>query len=189
MENYDREFLDYMKTKYRLTLEEATSGTEAQIIKFAIAWNVWKRAKEVYSKDNETSIYKFMSGDHSRLDYIFQEFRKSKNPMEARQLFLQFRAGMERHMKWEEDILFPLAGKKLGEGSAMIDELIMQHGRIREGIKEMSASLKERDAGLESDLERLLAAHDRMEENGIYPWIDDYVDGKERNDALSRMAR
>ena len=86
MEQYDKEFLEYMKTKYKLTLYEATKGTEPQIIKFAIAWDVWRQAKNVYSK-GEQGIYGFMSRDHSRLDYIFQEFRKSKKAAEAEQLF------------------------------------------------------------------------------------------------------
>ncbi len=92
MEQYDKEFLEYMKTKYKLTLDEATKGTEPQIIKFAIAWDVWKQAKSAYSK-REQDIYGFMSRDHSRLDYIFQEFRKSKKAAEAEQLFSEFRAG------------------------------------------------------------------------------------------------
>ncbi len=47
-----------------------------QIIKFVVAWGIWKRAKNTYSKKEQDSIAGFMSRDHSRLDYIFQEFRK-----------------------------------------------------------------------------------------------------------------
>ncbi len=186
MEQYDKEFLEYMKTKYKLTLYEATKGTEPQIIKFAIAWDVWRQAKNVYSK-GEQGIYGFMSRDHSRLDYIFQEFRKSKKAAEAEQLFLEFRAGTERHIKWEEDVLFPLAKKKIGEDSPMIDELITQHNRIRADLKGLADCLKTRNSSLENDLEQLLAAHDKMEEEGIYPWVDDYIDDKAKEAALSKM--
>ena len=186
MEQYDKEFLEYMKTKYKLTLDEATKGTEPQIIKFAIAWDVWKQAKSAYSK-REQDIYGFMSRDHSRLDYIFQEFRKSKNAAEAEQLFLEFRAGIERHIKWEEDILFPLAKKKMGDDSPMIDELIVQHNRIKDDLKGLAVSLKARDTAIENDLAQLLAAHDKMEEEDMYPWIDDYIDDKAKKEALSRM--
>ena len=186
MEQYDKEFLEYMKTKYKLTLDEATKGTEPQIIKFAVAWDVWKQAKSTYS-NMEQDIYEFMSRDHSRLDYIFQEFRKSKKAAEAEQLFLEFRAGMERHIKWEEDILFPLAKKKIGDDSPMVDELIVQHNRIKDDLRGLADSLKTRDKILEDDLEQLLAAHDKMEEEDMYPWIDDYIEDKAKKEALSRM--
>ncbi|MDE1871355.1 MAG: hypothetical protein KGI06_03885 [Candidatus Micrarchaeota archaeon] len=48
MEKYDKEFLDYMEKKYRITLEKATRGREVEIITFAVAWNVWKQAKKLY---------------------------------------------------------------------------------------------------------------------------------------------
>ena len=128
-----------------------------------------------------------MSRDHSRLDYIFQEFRKSKKAAEAEQLFLEFRAGIERHIKWEEDILFPLAKKKRGDDPPIIDELIVQHNRIKEDLRGLADSLKARDTTLEKDLEQLLAAHDKMEEEDMYPWIDNYIDDKAKKEALSRM--
>ena len=48
MERYDKEFLDYMKNRYKITLEKAKSGREVEIITFAVAWNVWKQARRVY---------------------------------------------------------------------------------------------------------------------------------------------
>ena len=187
MEQYDKEFLDYMKAKFKITLSDATNGSESQIIKFAVAWNVWKQAKKLYSKPVRSSISGFMSEDHSRLDYIFQEFKKAQKTEEAKQLFLEFREGIERHIRWEEEILFPIAKLKLGDDSAMIDELVTQHKKIRENVQKMSLHLDSRNAGLETDLEQLLTSHDRMEEEGIYPWIDDSIDEKTRKDALSKM--
>ena len=53
MVKYDKEFLDYMKEKYHITLYEATNGTEMQRIRFAIAWYIWKRAKKVFTENKE----------------------------------------------------------------------------------------------------------------------------------------
>jgi hypothetical protein len=49
MEKYDKEFLDYMEDKYNITLEKAKTGREVEIVTFAVAWNVWKQAKKIYS--------------------------------------------------------------------------------------------------------------------------------------------
>lgn len=187
MENYDKEFLAYMKTKYKITLEEATSGQESQIINFAIAWNVWKQAKMIYSQNKEINISKFMSADHSRLNYIFQEFKESQKADGYKLLFAEFKIGIERHIRWEEEILFPLAKLKLGNDSAIIDELLLQHKRIIEDVNEISIHLNARNAIIETDLESLLTAHDKMEEDGIYPWLDESIDGETRKDALSKM--
>lgn len=50
MTEYDKEFLDYMKSKYNITVENATKGSEREIITFAVAWDVWKHAKQIYSR-------------------------------------------------------------------------------------------------------------------------------------------
>ena len=47
MEKYDKEFLEYMEGKYKITLEKATNGSEMEIIRFALAWDVWKQSKKV----------------------------------------------------------------------------------------------------------------------------------------------
>ena len=46
MEKYDKEFLNYMKDKYKITPAKAKNGREVEIITFAVAWNVWKQAKK-----------------------------------------------------------------------------------------------------------------------------------------------
>lgn len=56
MQKYDREFLDYMEKKYKITLENATSGSEKEIITFAVAWDIWKRAKKFYEAKNQPII-------------------------------------------------------------------------------------------------------------------------------------
>jgi hemerythrin superfamily protein len=187
MEQYDKEFLDYMRTKYKLTLDEATNGTEPQVIKFAVAWDVWKHAKSIYYDAKKESITDFMSKDHSRLDHIFQTFRKSKNDNERRQLFLEFKAGLERHMGWEENILFPPVKRELGDDSGMIDELIMQHNRMREDLNGIASGQINSSVSFETDMEQLLAAHDKMEEEGIYPWVDDNLENKEKTEILSKI--
>ena len=37
-----------MEKKYGITLEKATSGKEMEIIRFALAWDIWKQARKIY---------------------------------------------------------------------------------------------------------------------------------------------
>lgn len=55
------------------------------------------------------NIYQFYSDDHARLDRLFELFhqRKENDPGGALGFLEQFKAGLERHMAWEEAVLFP----------------------------------------------------------------------------------
>ncbi len=50
MTDYDKEFLDYMESKYHITVEDATNGSEKAILTFTVAWDIWKQAKRVYAQ-------------------------------------------------------------------------------------------------------------------------------------------
>ena len=55
-------------------------------------------------------VMDFMAQDHDRLDAIFRQFqsRKTAGLSDAEKLFSEFKTGLEKHIVWEEEILFPL---------------------------------------------------------------------------------
>ena len=57
-----------------------------------------------------------MEKDHDRLDDLFNKYKDLKNsdPNKAEEMFSEFKSGLEKHILWEEDILFPLFEKKTG---------------------------------------------------------------------------
>lgn len=134
-----------------------------------------------------------MSKDHERLDKIFSEFKNSEHEdiENAPKLLIEFKEGIERHIRWEEEILFPLVESKLNEKDpAIIKELLVQHKRIKEDVDDLYAYVnggKATNKVVENDLGQLLIYHDKMEEEGIYPWIDEFVDEKNRESALHKM--
>ena len=63
-----------------------------------------------------TTITDYYAKDHDRLDGLFksyQQFKRSDFP-KAKEAFVGFKFGLQRHIIWEEDILFPLFEKKMG---------------------------------------------------------------------------
>ena len=58
---------------------------------------------------NTDSITGNFEDDHARLDRLFQEFQGTKRHDLARAAvsFAEFKAGLERHIVGEEEILFP----------------------------------------------------------------------------------
>ena len=61
-------------------------------------------------------IKSYFQRDHERLDNLFKEFQVTKacDIDSARKRFENFRRGLEQHMAWEENILFPLFESKTG---------------------------------------------------------------------------
>ena len=63
-----------------------------------------------------TTILEFMSLDHDRLDNKIRMYGKEKllEIERAESIFLFFKSELERHIIWEEDILFPIFERKTG---------------------------------------------------------------------------
>ena len=130
------------------------------------------------------SVSEFMSNDHHRLDRLFDEFKKKTVGDRAGsiKLFAEFKAGLEKHIGWEEGMLFRLVDRASENGPTLLtDELRTQHKRIKSLLDEISSKLaegKEVTKPLENELELVLNAHDKLEENDAYPWIDKFVDSE-----------
>jgi regulator of cell morphogenesis and NO signaling len=140
------------------------------------------------------TILEFMSVDHDRLDEIFEGFKKLKQDDidGAKTLFLDFKAGLEQHIVWEEDILFPI----FEEGTGMRDTgptavMRMEHRQIRSfleeiGEKVLMGELQEIDEAKTGLLE-VLGSHNQKEENILYPAIDSLTSEQEKEQAITRM--
>ena len=66
---------------------------------------------------SERTISSMFDEDHDRLDALFKSFQTLKRTdfPRAKRAFLEFKTGMQRHVAWEEDVMFPLWEKKSGQ--------------------------------------------------------------------------
>lgn len=122
-------------------------------------------------------ITAFMRRDHAALDALLALLRRD-GPLDPEALD-RFRRGLERHIAWEERLLFPAFSRALGsEAEGSVTAMETQH---REFIAHLDALRGGRlsDEARRNVLQSLLddlADHNHAEESAIYPWLDDALD-------------
>ena len=139
-------------------------------------------------------VFDFMAQDHDRLDGIFKEFRgiKVQDLKKAKSFFHDFKIGLQKHIVWEEEILFPIFENKTGmfeTGPTAV--MRMEHRQIKEFLEKihdriLKGETKEIDE-LEKGLIEVLTAHNQKEENILYPWIDDSISETEKEEVFTQM--
>ena len=139
------------------------------------------------------TIKQFFEEDHDRLDSLFRNFQKMKNLdyPKAKDFFVQFKTGLQRHIVWEEQILFPLFEKKTGlfQGGPT-DVMRMEHLQIGLHLEAIHEKVKRLDPASDRDEQRLLdvlSLHNMKEENALYPALDDAVTPKEIEILFAQM--
>ena len=140
------------------------------------------------------SILEFMGKDHDRLDELFKEFRQvvysDKN--KAKNLFHDFKTGLQRHIIWEEDLLFPVFDDKTGmHDTGPTAVMRTEHKHIKGFLEEINDELVNgAAAGIENTAKELVAVltnHNNKEESILYQWIDESLDDKERKELFILM--
>jgi len=122
-------------------------------------------------------IADFMSKDHDRLDGLFKEFQSKKitEPENVKKSFFDFKSGLERHIVWEEEILFPIFEERTGMQGGPTAVMRMEHIQIKKLLSSIYDQILKRNfetESLESQLFGILSSHNVKEENVLYPWID-----------------
>jgi iron-sulfur cluster repair protein YtfE (RIC family) len=142
---------------------------------------------------DQNTISTFYEQDHDRLDELFKTFQKFKRSdfAKAKEAFKEFKFGLQRHIVWEEDLLFPLWEKKTGMSDGgptfVMRNEHRQIGQLLEAIHDKVA-----DQNLECDQEEqallnLLGSHNMKEERVLYPAIDQVTNEEERETVFRSM--
>jgi iron-sulfur cluster repair protein YtfE (RIC family) len=123
-------------------------------------------------------ISEYFEKDHNRLDELFKNFQewKFKDFSKAKEYFVAFKQGLQRHIVWEEEILFSLFERITGlsnEGPTYVMKL--EHRLIGEKLEAIHKKVQIKDPN--SDLEEkellsVLSEHNDKEEKILYPAID-----------------
>ena len=132
-----------------------------------------------------------LAWDHDRLEAIEDRaFRlyAAGDTTAARTAWAEFDLGLRRHIRFEEDILFPtferVTGMPPGAGPTLV--MRIEHLRIEELLAAIGGALHGAGTSpllLRSELHRVLGEHNEKEELVLYPMTDQSL-GAAESDAL-----
>ncbi|QQS48825.1 MAG: hemerythrin domain-containing protein [Acidobacteriota bacterium] len=137
------------------------------------------------------AIFEYMSHDHDRLDAILAEFCMEPDAGKAKELFLRFDTGLRAHIDWEEEILFPPFEERTGmRNSGPTAVMRIEHQQIKQYLQIILETIGEHDPGESVNaLINLLTAHNKKEENILYPWMDQTLSEVESLALLDQIRR
>lgn len=144
---------------------------------------------------SDDTISGYYAADHDRLDALFTQYRSTKanEPIAARAMFDEFRSGLQRHIAWEEGILFPVFESHTGmRHTGPTAVMRAEHRQIEQYLAAIGQRLHQDDVATDDDDARLLSlleSHNFKEEHILYPAIDSQVTAGERDDVFDRMAK
>ncbi|MDC8449027.1 MAG: hemerythrin domain-containing protein [Nitrospira sp.] len=141
----------------------------------------------------QQTVTAFYEKDHDRLDELFKTFQTSKRSdfIKAKEAFKEFKVGLQRHIVWEEELLFPMWEEKTG----MIEDgptpvMRFEHEQIKQLLEAIHRKVEEQNLDTdqsEQALFNLLSSHNRKEERALYPAIDNVTSAEEREKLFSNM--
>jgi iron-sulfur cluster repair protein YtfE (RIC family) len=141
----------------------------------------------------QKTITLFYEQDHDRLDELFKTFQQLKQTdfPKAKEAFKAFKVGLQRHIVWEEEILFPLWEKETGitEGGAtsVMRTEHRQIGQYLEAIHQKVIDQSPDSDQEEQALLNLLGSHNMKEERVLYPGIDRITSEEARKTVFQSM--
>lgn len=143
------------------------------------------------------TVYDYLQGDHRRLDGVMEACKTLAASGDARGAaakFENFRSGLLRHIRIEEEMLFPAfeGATGLAEGGPTT---VMRHehqeiqrllGLIADLFAGANPDMNEFES-LRSALVALLHEHNVKEERILYPMTDRMLPPAQRTDLVRRM--
>lgn len=122
-------------------------------------------------------LTQFFSTDHDRLDFLFHNYQQYKNvdPDKALQFFTKFTLGLEQHIRWEEELLFPAFEQVFNvHGGGPTFVMRSEHEIIKSLLRQLSSAIQEgKDTEMEEQkLIEVLNLHNEKEEQVLYVKAD-----------------
>lgn len=141
----------------------------------------------------QKTIRQFYEQDHDRLDELFKTFQRLKRSdfAKAKDAFKEFKVGLQRHIVWEEDLLFPLWEEKSGmSDSGPTFVMRAEHRQIGQQLEAIHDKVVEQNPDSDQEeqaLAAILGSHNMKEERVLYPALDQVTSVEERQRVFRNM--
>jgi uncharacterized protein (DUF2249 family)/hemerythrin-like domain-containing protein len=158
---------------------------------------VWRIELRRRASQTARTVSEFLGWDHDRLDGLMETVRglvASGTMGEAARRFAEFRTGLLRHIRLEEEVLFPAFERATGlSESGPTTVMRAEHAeikgildRISEGFA-ASGMTASRFESLRDSLVAVLGGHNEKEEQILYPMTDRSLPPSARKELVDRM--
>lgn len=138
----------------------------------------------------------YLAWDHDRLDALLDEAAEQVEEgrwADAREPYGVFERGLDRHMRLEEEIVFPLFEARSGIVDGPTAVLREEHRAIRGALALMRGGILDSDAQAFRDgiafFHTVMPEHDAKEEHFLYPMTDRMLTDRERATLVARLRR
>lgn len=132
------------------------------------------------------TVQRYFQDDHNRLDELLKTYQALKRTdlAKARAAFVEFKFGLQRHIVWEEELLFPQWEGATGFREAGPTQVMRaEHRQIRDWLEALHKKVQAQDPESDQEVQALIAyltAHNQKEERILYPAIDQTLSDEDR---------
>lgn len=192
--------IDNMDSRYFLKILQTTRRNSYEWWPLAMESDIWQVVIMKRNESIERTINDLMHQDHARLHRLLEDHcaeLDGDNIMLAAIRFDEFQTGLLRHIRMEEEVLFPLYEKKTENTMGPTHVMRMEHQEIQGLLMKIAdmlieakvEGLSKRDAirELGNQIDQYLKLHNQKEEGILYPSSDQVIQGKEREEVILRM--
>lgn len=151
------------------------------------------RVKPVQAFDSVTA---YLSWDHDRLDAILSDTTVMVDDGElerAEHTFHDFHDGLRRHIRLEEELLFPAFERATGIVGGPTAVMRAEHVEILKALAQMVDALDRGDPASFHDGHRMMGnvmgSHNIKEEHILYPGTDNALTAEQRRALVEQLVR
>jgi iron-sulfur cluster repair protein YtfE (RIC family) len=141
-------------------------------------------------------VTEYLAWDHDAQEDALIEARDAVDAaafVVALEHFDHYRSRLQRHMRLEERVLFPLVEALTPHAALAVAEMRHEHLHVQRLLAEARAALAASDAAAfhtaYDALGLVLLAHEAREERIVYPVLDRSLSPEQRVDLAGRLAR
>jgi hemerythrin-like domain-containing protein len=142
------------------------------------------------------TIAAYFTAEHHRLNALLDEVADGVADgrfAAARGAWETFHAGLVRHLRIEEELVFPVFEVRSGMSDGPTVALRIEHGQIRRIVALLGAALEREDAPAFRDalgfLDAFVMDHESKEEHVLFPTTDQLLTPAESARFLDRLRR
>ena len=142
------------------------------------------------------SVTSYLAWDHDRLDEGLRSVSSAVGKgrfAEAAAGYEEFEHGLLRHLRIEEELIFPVFEARSGMLNGPTDVMRDEHRQVRMALALMRRGLLQADATAYGDglrfFDSVLPDHNAKEEHILYPTLDRLLRPAERAALVSRLQR